>query len=242
MQVVILCGGKGTRLWPHTQEIPKPLISVGGKAILCHIMKKYSQYGHKDFILCLGHLGEKIKEYFQNPNNTEKDWNVTFVETGLESSKGERLKKVQEFIKEDTFFVSYGDDLSDVNIADLLEFHRKKNKIATLTAVKLISQFGILETNENGEIIKFKEKPKIEYWINGGFFVFNKKIFDYMKDNWDLEKETFEKLAKNRQICAFKHDGFWRCMNTFKDATELNELWNTGMLKNILYPADKQKN
>lgn len=241
MQVVILCGGKGTRMWPHTEEIPKPLISVGGKPMLWHIMKIYSQYGHKNFILCLGSLGEKIREYFQNPENAEKDWDITFVETGLKSNKGERLKKAKEFIKEDTFFVSYGDDLSDVNIRNLLQFHRKKNKIATLTAVNPISQFGILETNENDEITKFKEKPKLEHWINGGFFVFNKKIFDFMKDGWDLEKETFEELAKNRQICAFKHEGFWKCMNTFKDATELNELWRKGALKNILYPDEKQK-
>jgi glucose-1-phosphate cytidylyltransferase len=238
MQVVILCGGKGTRLRPYTEDLPKAMIPIGEKPIVWHIMKTYSQHGHKDFILCLGHMGKKIREYFEKKNNIEKDWHITFVDTGLDSTKGERLKKVRDLIKDDDFFVVYGDDLSDVDVNEVLNFHKKNNKIATLTAINPISQFGILEMNEN-EIISFKEKPKLEHWINGGYFVFNKKIFDYLKDGWDLEKETFEQLVKERQINAFKHDGFWMTMNTFKDIIELKELWDKGELQNILYSKKK---
>ena len=239
MQVVIFCGGEGTRLRPYTEDLPKPMIPVGNRPILWHIMKIYSQHGHKDFILCLGYLGEKIREYFQNKKNIEKDWYITFVDTGLDSTKGDRLRKVKDFIKDDNFFVVYGDDLSDVNVNEVLDFHKKNNKIVTLTAINPIYQFGILELNDN-EIISFKEKPKLEHWINGGYFVFNKKIFDYLKDNWDLEKETFEKLVKEGQINAFKHNGFWMTMNTFKDVIELNELWYKGKLQNILHFKKKK--
>ena len=222
MQVVILCGGEGTRLREYTEKIPKPLVEIGNKPILWHIMKYYSQHGFNDFVLCLGYKGEKIREYF---NENKENWNINFVDTGLDSNKAERIKKIKKFIKEDNFFVAYGDDLSDVGINKLLKFHKEKNKIVTLTTINPISQFGILEFNENDEIINFKEKPKLNHWINGGFFVFNKKIFDYLKEKWDLEKETFGQLAKERQICAFKHNGFWKCMNTFKDTLELNEIW-----------------
>lgn len=235
MQVVILCGGGGTRLLPRTEEVPKPLIPVGERPILWHIMKIYSQHNHKDFILCLGYLGNKIKEYFQNPKNVEKDWNITFVDTGLKTNKGERLKKVKDYIKDENFLVSYGDDISDVNINDVIKFHEQNNKIATLTSVNPICQFGVLDVNDNAEIIGFKEKPKLEYWINAGYFVFNKSIFDYIKEGWDLEKETFESLARDRQISAFKHKGFWRSMNTLKDVMELNEMWKNNELKKILW-------
>jgi len=235
MQVVILCGGEGTRLLPRTKKLPKPLIPVGGKPILWHIMKIYSQYKHKDFILCLGYLGNKIREYFQNPENVEKDWNITFVDTGLKTNKGERLKKVKDYIKNDNFLVCYGDDLSDVNINEVIKFHEENNKIATLIAVNPIFQYGVLEMNDNGEIIAFKEKPKLEHWINGGYFVFNKTIFNYMKEGWDLEKEIFKVLAKDRQIFAFKHNGFWKSMNTLKDVMELNEMWKKNELKKILW-------
>jgi len=234
MQVVILCGGKGTRLLPKTEEIPKPLINLGGKPILWYIMKIYSKHGHKDFILCLGHLGDKIRKYFQNPENVEKDWDIRFIDTGLENSKGERLRKVKDYIKGDTFLVSYGDDLSDVNINEVIDFHKKNDKIATLTAINPIFQYGVLDTNDNDEIIGFKEKPKLEHWINGGYFVFSKKIFDYIEEGWDLERETFEALAKERQISAFKHTGFWKSMNTLKDTIELNEMWEKNDLKKIL--------
>lgn len=223
MKVVILCGGKGTRLSEHTESIPKPLVGIGDKPILWHIMKCYFYYGYNDFILCLGYKGKLIEEYFKN--NNEENWNIKFVDTGEESNKGQRIKKIEKHIKDENFFLAYGDDVANVNINEVLDYHLRKGKIVTLISVNPLSQFGILEMNENNEIIKFKEKPKLNHWINGGFFVCNKKIFNYIKDNYDLEKETFEELVKEKQICAFKHNGFWKCMNTFKDVMELNEIW-----------------
>lgn len=224
MQVVILCGGKGTRLNERTEEIPKPLVEVGNKPILYHLMNLYAQAGHKDFILCLGYKGEKIEKYFKD----NKEWNIEFVDTGEDSNKAERLLKVKDRIKDDIFLLSYGDDLSDVDINEVIKFNSNKNNIVTLTAVPLISQFGIIELNDDNEVISFKEKPKLGHFINGGFYVIKKRIFDYIKPGYDLEKETFEALAKDGQISAFKHNGFWKSMNTLKDAIELNELYNKG--------------
>ena len=226
MKTVILCGGKGTRLRELTEEIPKPLVEIGGKPILWHLMKIYSHYGFNDFILCLGYKGELIKEYFSR--NNKENWKITFVDTGEEANKAERIKKVQKYIKDDNFFVSYGDDVCDVNVKKVLDLHLKKNKVVTLTAVNLLSPFGVMEVNDNDEVTEFKEKPKLDYWMNGGYFVFNKKIFNYLKEGYDLEKEAFEELAKEKQIAAFKHHGFWKSMNTFKDVVELNELWEKG--------------
>lgn len=234
MQVVIFCGGKATRLRPYSDELPKALIQIGDRPILWHLMKIYSRHGHNDFILCLGYLGNTIREYFQNPENREADWNITFVDTGEDSNKAERLRRVKDFIKEDNFLVAYGDDLSNVNINDVVKFHLDNNRIVTLTAVNPMSQFGIVELNGN-EVTQFKEKPKLDHWTNGGYFVFNKKIFDYLRSDWELEKEVFEKLVSEKQIVAFKHSGFWMTMNTLKDVIELNELWSNGELKRILY-------
>lgn len=224
MQVVILCGGKGTRLSEHTDEIPKPLVEIGDKPILDHLMNLYARSGHKDFILCLGYKGEKIEEYFRD----NKDRNIEFVHTGENANKAERLMKVKDIIKGNTFLLSYGDDLSDVDINTVIESHKKANKIVTLTAVPLISQFGIIELNEKCEVTRFREKPKLDHFMNGGFYVMEKKIFDYIKPGYDLEKETFDDLAKDGQITAFKHNGFWKSMNTLKDVVELNELYSKG--------------
>tara|TARA_Y100000310_G_scaffold272960_1_gene288210 strand:- start:2343 stop:3044 length:702 start_codon:yes stop_codon:yes gene_type:complete len=232
MQVVVLCGGKGTRLNELTKEIPKPLIEIGNKPIIFHIMNTYSNQGHKDFILCLGHKGSMIKDYFNK--NKNKDWNITFLDTGLETNKAERLKQAEDFIKEENFFLTYGDDLSDVDIKNLSEYHKKNKKIVTLTAVQLQSPFGILDLNDGNEVIGFKEKPKLEYYMNGGYFVMNKKIFSYLKQGYDLEKEVLKELAKESQISAFLHKGFWKSMNTLKDVIELNEMWESNQLKEIL--------
>ena len=224
MQVVILCGGKGTRLSEYTQSIPKPMIEIGGKPILRHLMEFYANFGHKDFILCLGYKGKKIIEYFKDT----KDWNIEFVDTGEDANKAERLAKAKKKIKDDIFLLSYGDDLSDVDINRVIELHNKLDKIVTLTAVPLVSPFGILELNDDSEVTSFSEKPKLAHFMNGGFYAMKRGIFDYIKPGYDLEKEIFEELVKLRQIAAFKHNGFWRSMNTLKDVVELNELYDKG--------------
>lgn len=225
MQVVVLCGGMGTRLNEYTKKIPKPLIEVGKKPILWHITQMYKSHGFNDFIFCLGYKGSQIKEYFNN----QKGINIKFVDTGVESNKAERIKKIENLITSENFFVSYGDDLSDVDINKLYEYHKKNKKIVTLTAINLESPFGILEFDEDGNVAGFREKPKLEYFINGGFYVFNRKIFEYIKSGDDLEKETLSRLAKLGQIAAFKHAGFWKSMNTLKDVIELNELYDKGI-------------
>ena len=227
MQVVVLCGGKGTRLSEYTEDIPKPLISVGNKPILWHIVQMYKSHGCKDFIFCLGYKGDKIKEYFKN----EKSVNIEFADTGLDTNKADRIHKIKNLIKGNDFFVTYGDDLSDVDIKKLYDFHKKSRKIVTLTAVNLESPFGILELSKKNEVIGFKEKPRLDYFMNGGFYVFKRKIFSYMKKGYDLEKDVLRDVAKIKQIAAFKHKGFWKSMNTLKDVIELNELYNKGAIK-----------
>ena len=222
MKVVILCGGEGTRLKELTEDIPKSLVEIGGKPILWHLMKYFSHFGHNDFILCLGYKGDKIKEYFQN--NNENNFNIKFLDTGINNNKSERLIQVKEHIDDEEFFVSYGDDLCNVNLDNLLQHFKSNSKIAILTAVKLKSPFGIISINSDGVIEDFKEKPELEHWMNGGFFIFNRKIFNYL-DKGDLEREVFESLAKEKQIIAFKHNGFWGSMNTLKDSLDLNRSW-----------------
>ncbi|MBS3140751.1 NTP transferase domain-containing protein [Candidatus Woesearchaeota archaeon] len=222
MKVVILCGGKGTRMGESSQETPKPLVNIGDKPVLWHIMKYFSTFGFNDFILCLGYKGEKIEEYFKD----NKEFNIQFFYTGEDSTKAQRLNLVKNAIDSENFFVAYGDDLSNVDIIKILKLHEESGDVVTLTAVQLVSQFGILSLNEKDKVIEFKEKPKLDHWINGGFFVFNKKIFDYFKDDkWELENEIFENIAKEKKIKAYKHYGFWQGMNTLKDCIELNKRW-----------------
>lgn len=223
MRTVILCGGEGTRLRELTESIPKPLVEIGGKPILWHIMKIYSYYGFNDFILCLGYKGNLIEEYFKK--NKEENWNIIFADTGLKTNTGGRIKKIEKYIDDEIFLANYGDGLADINLNKLLSFHKRMNKIATITCVNPVSQFGIIKINDSNLITAFKEKPLLNQWINGGFFVFNKKIFDYLTGDDILEKRPFETLAKERQIVAYKFSGFWDCMDTFKDMQLLNELW-----------------
>ena len=230
-EVVIFCGGKGTRLWPYTESINKNMVDIGGRPMLWHVMKIYSSFGFKDFILCLGLHGGKVWEYFSKSENVEPDWKINFVNTGEETLIGGRLKRVKDFIKGEDFFATYGDGISDIDVRNLMEFHKKHGKIGTLTAVKPFSQFGILDidhASENATVLSFKEKPVLDSWINGGFFVFNRKIFYYLEQSEDLENVVLKKLAEDRQLSAYKHEGFWKCMDTFKDANQLNELWDSG--------------
>ncbi|MBI2598114.1 MAG: NTP transferase domain-containing protein [Candidatus Diapherotrites archaeon] len=225
MKTVILCGGKGTRMSALTEKIPKPLVAIGEKPVLWHIMKIYASQGFDSFVLCLGYKGSEIKKYFEK-NNSEK-WKIEFADTGENSTKSQRLEKVKKLISDENFFLAYGDDLSNVDLKKLKKFHEKNKKIVTVTAVKMESPFGILETNAKNEIIKFYEKPILDYWLNGGYMVLNKKIFNYLKFG-ELEKEVFEKLVREKEIQAFKHSGEWKTMNTLKDNQELNELWENG--------------
>ena len=209
-----------------TEKIPKPLVQIGGRPALWHIMKIYSTQGFTDFILCLGYKGEEIRKYFQK-NNSE-NWDIEFVETGLDTSKSRRIQKIRHLVGKENFFLAYGDDLSNIDLKKLFELHEKNKKIATITAVKIESPFGVLETNERNEIVRFREKPVLNYWMNGGFMALSQKIFGYLKFG-ELEKEVFEKLVEKSQIQAFKHKGEWKTMNTLKDNQELNELWEKGM-------------
>jgi len=220
IKTVILCGGRGTRM--GNDDLPKVLFPIGGKPILWHIMNIYSYFGFRDFIFCLGYKGEKIKQYFTGV----KKWNITFAETGENTNTGGRLKKIQKLIKEDLFLATYGDGVADVNLAKLISFHRIHKKIATITVVKPLSQFGIVGVDPHTySVTHFEEKPILDHWINGGFFVFNRDIFPYLSNNDILEKDSFKKLLVNKELSAFKHDKFWRCMDTYKDNLELNELW-----------------
>jgi len=208
-------------------EIPKALFPIGGRPILWHIMNIYACCGFKDFILCLGYKGDRIKEYCCRI----KGWKITFVDTGLETNTGGRIKKIQHLIKDDLFFATYGDGLSSVNLNNLLRFHMCHERVATITVVRPHSRFGIVGVNfGTGLVTHFEEKPILDHWINGGFFVFNKDVFGYLKENDILEKHSFKRLLIDRQISAFKHRGFWKCMDTYKDNLEFNELWDKNKL------------
>ncbi|MCF8297450.1 MAG: NTP transferase domain-containing protein [Saprospiraceae bacterium] len=221
MKVLILAGGKGSRL--SVEDKPKPLMEIGGKPIIWHIMSIYANSGFKDFVILLGYKGQMIKDYFSS--HPEPNWNIDFLNTGLETKKAQRIKKAEYLIDSDCFFVAYGDDLSDVDPKSIFEFHKKHGKVATLTAMPLESNFGVVEIGGDDDVKCFREKPRIEgYWINGGFFCFSKKIFDYFTDNEELEDEIFQKLTKMGEIKAYKHGGFWKCLNTKKDSIEFDNL------------------
>lgn len=226
MKLVILAGGYGTRLAEETKVKPKPLVKIGNKPIVWHLLKIYSHYGINDFIICLGYKGELlVKELNQISKN--EDWNIKYVKTGLKTMTGGRIKKIQKFIKNDeNFCLSYGDGLSDVNIKKQIQFHLKNKKIATLTAVKYKNPKGILIFGNQNKIKNIKEKP-VEY-INGGFFVLSKKIFKFLKNSKTIfERDCLPKLAHNNELMAFKHKGFWGCMDTLREKKELNKIYRS---------------
>ena len=223
MKAVILAGGYGTRISEESDRIPKPLIEIGEKPILWHIMKIYSAYKIDDFIICLGYKGEKIKEYFEQFDS--KLWNIQLIDTGLDTMTGGRLKRIQDEI-DSTFCLTYGDGVSDVNLNNLIKFHNEKKSLATLTAIHPPERFGVL--NLSGDYVKeFHEKHTGESsWINGGFFVFEPEIFDYLQnDSTVLERSPLETLAKEQKLAAFKHNGFWHPMDTLRDKKHLEDLW-----------------
>ena len=252
MKVVILCGGKGTRLHEETEFRPKPLVQVGGMPILWHIMKIYSHFGYKEFILCLGYKGYMIKEYFLNfeymsndftldlRSKTDKiglcnhssleDWKITFADTGLNTQTGGRISMIEKYVNADEdFFLTYGDCVSNVNINELYAFHKMKNKTVTMTGVHPPSFFGIV-THENGIVTSFKEKPQDESTVNGGFFVCNRKVFDYLSDDPALifEEESLCNMVEDKEIALFNHRDFWHQMDTQKHCNALNEMWDKG--------------
>jgi glucose-1-phosphate cytidylyltransferase len=226
MKVVILCGGLGTRLSEETKKIPKPMVKIGNKPMIVHIMERYAKYNYKDFILALGYKKNIIIDYFKK--NKFKDWNIKLVDTGLNSLTGTRLLKLKNHLNEEkSFFLTYGDGISNVNLKELLEFHKKKNKVATLTAVKPPARFGELFL-KNNVVKNFEEKNQINSgWINGGFFVFTNEIFRFIPKQCMLEREPIRKLTNKKELIAFKHNGFWQCMDTLRDKKLLCKLWKS---------------
>lgn len=225
MKVVILCGGKGSRMGQACENLPKPLIEIGNKPVLWHIMKFYSAQGYNEFILLTGYKKDKIQEYFDD--NKEKEWDITFVDTGLDTSKSKRILQIKEMIDDNIFFLSYGDDLSDIDLSKLRKQHESTDHIVTLSAVRLVSQFGIMDIDKDKNITSFKEKPVLDYWMNGGFMIVNKKIFDYLHLG-ELEEEVFNQLVMDKMIGSYQHYGNWKTMNTLKDNIELNQIWESG--------------
>ena len=222
MKVVLLAGGFGTRISEYTNTIPKPMIKVGKKPLLLHIMGLYAKYGFKDFYVALGYKGEVIKKYF---NKKFFDWNINLVETGRNTMTGGRLKRLQKYIGNETFMMTYGDGLSNINLKKLLKFHKKNKKLVTLTAVRPPARFGAIRL-KGPHVSYFKEKSKLdEGWINGGFFVMEPEFLKYIKnDNTYLEREPLEMVTKKKQLKAFKHNGFWQCVDTKRDIDKLSKI------------------
>jgi len=247
MKVVILAGGFGTRLSEYTESIPKPMVSIGGKPILWHIMNTYARFGHKDFYIALGYKAEVIKEYFLNYRTLNSDftvdlsngnlvahqqdlvdWQVTLVDTGLDSMTGGRVKRLKDFIGDEPFLLTYGDGVADIDIDALVRFHRSHGKMATVSAVHPGARFGELDI-QNHVVTSFKEKPQTSQgWINGGYFVLEPAFFDLIKgDDTILEKEPLEQIAQMGELMSYQHEGFWQCMDTKRDRDALEELWQS---------------
>ena len=222
MKVVILAGGFGTRISEYTKTIPKPMIKINNKPILIHIMEHYASYGFDNFYIALGYKGKVIKDYFKNK---KFKWKINLINTGLKTMTGGRLKRLKKFIKNETFFMTYGDGVSDINLKKLLNFHKKNNKLVTLTAVRPPARFGAIKIKGN-KVKMFKEKDKMdEGWINGGYFVIDSKFLNFIKnDDTFLEREPLEKATSLNQLMAFKHNGFWQCMDSKKDKDKLEKI------------------
>jgi glucose-1-phosphate cytidylyltransferase len=249
VKVVILCGGLGTRLREETEFRPKPMVEVGGRPILWHIMKTYAHYEYREFVMCLGYRGNSIKEYFLNyeaMNNdfsmrlgekpqvqyhgthAEQEFSVTLADTGPDCMTGGRIHKIERYIDGDTFLMTYGDGLIDVNIAEVVKFHKSHGRIATLTTVPPISRFGLIDL-AGDRVVNFAEKPKTEGWMSAGYFVLDRRVFEYLGgDDCIFEREPLERLAQEGQLMAYRHDGFFYTMDTFREYQYLNELWSSG--------------
>lgn len=249
MKAVLLAGGLGTRMREETEFRPKPMVEVGGRPVLWHIMKILGQQGISDFVVATGYKSEFIKNYFTNysPMNqdftvklgdhssityhgdhTEADWTVTVADTGISTMTGGRIKRVRDYVGNERFLCTYGDGIADVDLKALLEYHESHGKLATVTAVQPLSRFGVLDLDEDGGVRQFKEKPQVEGWINIGYFIFEPAVFDYLEDNSVLEEEPLHRLASDGQIAAYPHTGFWQPMDTYRETLILNQLWDSG--------------
>jgi glucose-1-phosphate cytidylyltransferase len=249
MKVIILAGGLGTRLAEETETKPKPMVEIGGRPILWHIMKLYSRHGFNDFAVALGYKGEVIKKYFVDylsihadltvnfrtgqvimNDSVRPNWKIDLVDTGANTMTGGRVKRLRNHVENSTFMMTYGDGVSDVDLTTLLAFHRSHGKLATLTAVRPVARFGQLEIGDSGRITDFEEKPQTkEGWINGGFFVLEPGVFDYIDgDDSFFERDPLERLSKDGQLMAYMHDSFWQCMDTLRDKERLEKLWQSG--------------
>jgi len=253
--VVILAGGKGMRMREYTDTIPKALVPIGPYPIVLHVMKIFSTFRYKRFILCLGYKLDAIKEYFMhydwmtqdftlkmgstrtkevtNRSLSFLDFEITFADTGLDTPTGGRVKKIQKYVETDDFMVAYSDGLSDIDISELVRFHKKMGKIGTVAAVHAMSPFGIIEVDEKGNAVSFKEKPVLPGYVNGGFLVFKRDFFDYLDENSVLEEEPLRRLVTEGQLAGYRHEGFWACMDTFKDWERLNMLWEKGYMPHV---------
>ena len=249
MKIVILCGGMGTRLREETEIKPKPMVEIGGMPILWHIMKTYASHGFNEFILCLGYKGEVIKEFFYHyevlsndftielgtkkievhPRHSEQGWKISLVDTGFNAMTGARVKRIERFIDGDTFMLTYGDGVTDLNIKELLTFHKNHGRIGTVTGVFPPSRYGELVIQED-QVMSFSEKPSNTNSISGGYFVFDRRLFNYLKDDEQcvLEKEPLERLTMDGELKVFHHRGFWQCMDTYRDYKYLNDMWEKG--------------
>ena len=249
MKVVILAGGFGTRISEESDVKPKPMIEIGGRPMLWHIMKSYSKYGFDEFVILLGYKGYVIKEFFSNyflhqsditidlsnnsvdiHQNESESWKVTLLDTGLNTLTGGRIKRAQKYIGDSDFLLTYGDGLSDVDISKTVEYHKKHGKFVTMTAVQPAGRFGALDIKKDHSVASFKEKPKGDgSWINGGFFVCKPEVFDYIKgDSTVFEQEPLARLANDGELMSYKHNGFWKCMDTLRDKNSLCKMWDDG--------------
>jgi glucose-1-phosphate cytidylyltransferase len=250
MKVMILAGGLGTRLSEETGVLPKPMVEVGGRPILWHIMKCYSHFGFNDFIILLGYKGYCIKEFFANYflhqsdvmfdlssgemkvlNNASEPWKVTLLDTGIQTLTGGRIKRAAKIVGNEPFLLTYGDGVSNINVSELVEFHKLQGKLVTITSVQPDGRFGAIEISDDNIVSRFSEKPKGDgSWVNAGFFVCEPQVFNYIEgDNTAFEQEPLETLAANGQLVSYRHEGFWKCMDTLRDKIQLNEAWNAGM-------------
>jgi glucose-1-phosphate cytidylyltransferase len=249
VKAIILAGGLGTRLREETEFRPKPMVEIGDRPILWHIMKHFAEFGITEFVVCIGYRGEVIRDYFLNyearindftvhlgatreieyhTNHLESDWRVTVVATGHDTQTGGRVKRVRSYVEDERCIVTYGDGVADVDIDALLAHHERQGLLATVTTVRPPSRFGVLELTDDGRVSRFREKPRTDDWVNAGFFVFEPGVFDYLADDSVLEQEPLEALAKDDQLAAYRHDGFWQPMDTFREFQLLNKLWADG--------------